>query len=134
MDDVLRGEFVAARELGFARGAAAESAAFREKFGAGRPMDRAIHSPAAEEAVVGGVDDGIHVESGDVAFHHFKLAGHGGFLPAFQATMRQRCRQRPKRRETALGPVTAGITHRSRYRAAMAGLVTGGQADLRTGM
>ena len=33
-------------------------------------MDGAVYTPAAEQAVVGGIDDGVRPEPGDVADKH----------------------------------------------------------------
>ncbi len=46
---------VAAGDLGFTRRAAAQGAAFGEKFGPGSAVDRAIDATAAQQAFVGGV-------------------------------------------------------------------------------
>ena len=59
MDDMLRRQPIAARDLGRAGLAAAEGAAFGEQFRPGRAMDRAVDAAAAEQAAVGGIDDGV---------------------------------------------------------------------------
>ena len=52
--------------------AAAECAAFLEKFRPGRPVNGAVHAPAAQQGPVGRVYDRVHVHFGDVIPHHFK--------------------------------------------------------------
>jgi hypothetical protein len=67
VDDVGRGQAVAERQLGLARLAAAERAAFGEQFGPGGAMDRAVDPAAAEQRGVRGVDDRVDCETRDVA-------------------------------------------------------------------
>ena len=52
--------------------AATKRAAFREKLRAGRAMDRAIDAAAAEQGAIGGVDDCIHAQRGDIGDDNFK--------------------------------------------------------------
>src|SRR5262245_14843671 len=66
VDDVLGFEAIAARDLGGAGIAAAERAAFGEQVRPGGAMDGAVDAAAAEQRPVGGVDDGPHIERGDV--------------------------------------------------------------------
>jgi hypothetical protein len=35
-------------------------------------MDRAINTPSAQQAVVGGIDNGLHLLFRNVAFHQFQ--------------------------------------------------------------
>ena len=74
MDDVPRGQAVALGDLGVAGLAAVQRAALFQKLRAGRAMDRAIDAAAAQQAFVGGVDDRIDVEPGDVAFDDLEAA------------------------------------------------------------
>jgi hypothetical protein len=57
---------VAAGDLRLARGAAAEPAAFREQARPGGAMDRPVDAAAAEQRLVGGVDDRVEAERRDV--------------------------------------------------------------------
>src|SRR5262249_22628654 len=66
VDDVLGFETIAAGDLGRAGGAAAERATLGEKVRGGGAVDGAIDAAAAEQRSVGGVDDGLDIEGGDV--------------------------------------------------------------------
>jgi hypothetical protein len=52
--------------------AAAERSAFGQQFRPGRAMNGAIHTAAAQQALIGGIHDDIDVETGDVGDHNFK--------------------------------------------------------------
>ena len=67
-------EPVAFGDLGIAGLAAVEHAAFGEKLGPGRPMDRAIDAAPAKERRIGGVDDGVNAERRDVSNDDVELA------------------------------------------------------------
>tara|TARA_A100001037_G_scaffold297622_1_gene319910 strand:- start:2993 stop:3124 length:132 start_codon:yes stop_codon:yes gene_type:complete len=41
-------------------------------------VDRAVDSAATQQPVVGGVDDSIDIEGGDIAFDDTKIGGHVG--------------------------------------------------------
>ena len=56
--------------------AAAEAAAFFEERGAGRTMDGAVHPAPAEQRLVRGVDDRVHLEPRDVALCDFDPVRH----------------------------------------------------------
>ena len=49
-----------------------ERAALRKQLRPGRTMDRAIDAAPAEERRVGGVDDGVNAQRGDVGNNHFQ--------------------------------------------------------------
>lgn len=68
VDDELRRQPIALRDLGLAGGAAAQFAAFRDELRARRPVDRPIDAAPAQQRAVGRVDDDIHLYPGDVAF------------------------------------------------------------------
>src|SRR5439155_25230092 len=59
VDDVLRRQLVALRELRLAGLATAERAALDEQLAPGAPVDRAVDAATAEEAGVRGVDDRV---------------------------------------------------------------------------
>jgi hypothetical protein len=42
-------------------------------------MDGAIHATTAEQRVVGGIDDGVNVEGGDVGVDDLDTVRHGGY-------------------------------------------------------
>src|ERR1035437_2009646 len=81
VNDVFGREAVAARDLGAPGGAAPQRAALGEQFRSGGAVDRAVHAAAAQERVVGGVDDGIYRQSGDVGFDRDELVVHAWILP-----------------------------------------------------
>ena len=60
MDHMPRRQPIAQGDFGAAGLAAMEAAAFGEKFGSRRAMDRAIDAAAAEQRRVRGVDDGVN--------------------------------------------------------------------------
>jgi len=66
VDDVFGFKVVGFGGFGLAGGTAAQGAAFGQQAGAGGFMYGAVHSPAAQEHGVGGVDDGVCLEGGDV--------------------------------------------------------------------
>ena len=76
VDDVPGLQPVAARDLGLAGLAAAERAAFGEQLRPGGAMDGAVHAPAAEQGRLGRVDDGVHVEAGDVGLQDLDPVRH----------------------------------------------------------
>ena len=67
VDDVFAWKSPGASQIGFAGLAAANLLAFFKQGRAGGAMNRAIYSAAAEQAAIGGIDDGIRVEFGDIA-------------------------------------------------------------------
>ncbi|KAI9163809.1 Calcium channel YVC1 [Paramyrothecium foliicola] len=67
VDDVLGGQAVAAGDAGLAGGTAAELRALGAQAAARGEVDGAVDAAAAEEGAVGGVDDGVDLEGGDVA-------------------------------------------------------------------
>ena len=71
MDDMPGEQSMAAGDFGAACRAAAEGAALGQQSGAGGAMNGPVDSAAAEEGLVGGVDDGIDIEAGDVALNYF---------------------------------------------------------------
>lgn len=66
VDHMPRRQPVAAGDPGIPGVAAAERAAFGEQFGAGRAMDSTVDAAAAEQGRIGGIDDRIDGERGDV--------------------------------------------------------------------
>lgn len=70
-------ETKARRDFGVASGAAAKRPTRRQQFGTGRPVDRAIHAAASQQAVVRRVDNGVHLLAGDVAPLDLQTILHG---------------------------------------------------------
>jgi hypothetical protein len=62
-------------DFGVAGFAAVEGAAFVEQFRPGRTMDRAVHAAAAEQRRIGGVDNGINAQGGDIGDDDFEPCG-----------------------------------------------------------
>src|SRR5689334_22434727 len=83
VDDEAGGKVVTTREAGLARRAAdawsdfGDLPAFFEQSRPGGPVDRAVHAPAAEHPLVGGVHDRVHLDVGDVGFDYGETVGHG---------------------------------------------------------
>jgi len=68
---------MAAGELGIARLAATQPSALGQQLGTGGAMNRAVDAPAAEQRRVGGVDDRINPQRGDVGAQRAQDGGHG---------------------------------------------------------
>ena len=66
VDDVLCLEAVASRNLCFAGFAAVQGTAFFQQVRAGGPMNGPIHAAPAQQAVVGRIDDALHVCLSDI--------------------------------------------------------------------
>src|SRR5262245_13341158 len=81
-------EAEAGRDLGLARRATAERGASRFKLGAGRAVDRAVDAATAEQTPIGGVDDGIDIERGDVALDDFDAVMHSRIGRRVQAPIK----------------------------------------------
>ena len=73
VDDVAGGQAVAVRDHRLAGGAAADGAACLKQLRPGGAMNRPIDSAAAEQALIGSVDDGVHRQLGDVADVNFDV-------------------------------------------------------------
>jgi hypothetical protein len=52
-------------------------------------MDRAIHAAASEQRLVGGVDDRVDVERGDVAFDDLDMHGDRRWIAAIHGVTLQ---------------------------------------------
>jgi hypothetical protein len=66
VDDVLRGQAIAARDLRLAGLATTEQPALMDQVRSSCAMDGAIDATTAEQGGIGGIDDGINVKPGDV--------------------------------------------------------------------
>ena len=82
VDDVARRQPVAGGDPGIAGGAAAQGAAFVEQAGPGGAVDGAVDPAAAEQRSVGGVDDRVHGERGEIALDNAEQPGHDATLTA----------------------------------------------------
>src|SRR4051812_2543699 len=76
VDHMSGGKLVPAGDLGFAGRTSSQRAALSEQLRASGAMDGAIDASAAEQRRVGGIDDGVHLAGGDVAFDNDDAAGH----------------------------------------------------------
>ena len=77
MDHMPGFQLVAAGDFRLAGLGAAEASAFGQQFRSGRAMNGAVDATAAQEAAVGGIDDGIHIQGGDVGNNDFQPRGAG---------------------------------------------------------
>lgn len=73
VEDEARGEVEAGGDFGVAGVAAVEFTAGCEEFRAGGAVDGSVDSSSAEQRMVGGVDDCVYGELGDVAAVEFEL-------------------------------------------------------------
>jgi hypothetical protein len=75
------------RRTGFAT---AQRAALSQQLRARRAMNRAIHSAAAKQRIVRGVDNRIHGKGSDIASKYLDLVGSSGhrFTPVSHASFR----------------------------------------------
>src|SRR5262245_66192220 len=92
VDHMARLEAETGRDLGLARLATAERGASLFKLGAGGAMDRAIDAATAEQAPIGGVDDGVDVERGDIALDDLDAVKHSRIGRRAQAPIKRACR------------------------------------------
>src|SRR5918999_1549114 len=67
VEDIPRGRGPGGRRLRLPRPAAAEPLAFLQDLRPAGAVDRAVHAPAAEQRLVGGVDDRVRLNLRDVA-------------------------------------------------------------------
>jgi hypothetical protein len=72
VDDMPGGKPITLRDLGIAGSAAAQRTALGKQFGSGGAMDRAIDTASTEEGRIGGVDDGVNAQDGDVGNDDFE--------------------------------------------------------------
>ena len=75
VNDMPRRQPISPGNLGIAGLAAMEGAAFGEQLGPRRAMDRAIDAAPAEQGRIGGVDDGVNAQGGDVGDDDFEARG-----------------------------------------------------------
>jgi len=66
MNDVASRQAITAGDLGLAGGTAAQSTAFGEQLRTGGAMDGTVDAATAEQRIVRCIDDGVHIERGDV--------------------------------------------------------------------
>lgn len=60
------GRRVASSGLGLAGGTAVQSAALGQQLRPGRPVNDPVHPAASQQGGIGGIDDGVHLQFGDV--------------------------------------------------------------------
>ena len=78
-------------DLGFAGIASIERPAFFQKLGAGGAVNRSIDTSAAQETLIGGVDNRVHGKRGDIALNDFNARVHWqAFLECHQSPVRLR--------------------------------------------
>ena len=69
VDYFLGGQVIAVRYLRLSRLATTQGLAFLEQTGPGGSMNGPVHSATTEQSLVGGIDDGIDLEEGEIALH-----------------------------------------------------------------
>ena len=76
MDDELRRQTGARSDLGLSWCADVQGASLGQQLRPGGPVDGPVHTSAAQQTLVGGVDDGVHLHGGDIV--SYNLQGHDG--------------------------------------------------------
>jgi hypothetical protein len=84
VNHVTRRQAEARRDLGISRLAAAKLDTGRAEFRPCSAMDRAVDPATAEQSPVGGVDDGIDLEPGDVALDDLDTVPHGSIADGIE--------------------------------------------------
>ena len=79
VNHILGGEPVAFRCLGLPGLTAVKGAALGQELRARRPVDGPVHAPAPQQRGVGGVDNGVHAQFGDISGDDMQF--HGGRPP-----------------------------------------------------
>ena len=79
VDHILGGQFVPLGGFGLPGLTAVEDAALGQQLRARRPVDGPVHAPAPQQRGVGGVDNGVHVQFGDISGDDMQF--HGGTPP-----------------------------------------------------
>ena len=88
---IVRRQTIALCDFGLSGGTAAQRTALHEQPGPCGAVNGAVHTPSAQQAPVGGVDNGVHLHGGNVAFD--KEKGHQKhllFSCFYDTTRRQR--------------------------------------------
>ena len=70
VDHVPGGQPVTSGDFGVTGGAAVQCPALGQQLGPGDTVNGAINTATAQQGIVGGVDDGIHLQGGDVVFNN----------------------------------------------------------------
>jgi hypothetical protein len=76
VDHVARGKLETRRDLGLSGVAAAELGAGLAQFRSRGAVDGAVDPAAAEQCLIGGVDDGVEFEPGNIALDDGDAMGH----------------------------------------------------------
>ena len=84
MDDKLRRQAVALCDLGLSRFAAVQGVALGQQLRPGGTVDIPVHTSAAQQALVGDVDDGVRPHGGDIVSYnlqrHDGTSSHSGVI------------------------------------------------------
>ena len=70
VNHVLSRQTVALGDLGLACGATAQGAALLQQLRPGGAVDGSVHAAPAQQAIFGGVDNGIHLHGGNIIAYH----------------------------------------------------------------
>src|SRR5689334_15987173 len=76
VDDMLRRQLITLSDFRLPGRAAVERTTFVQQLRPRRSVDRAVHSPAAQQRRVRSVDDGVHRERHDIDLTGFQLHSH----------------------------------------------------------
>ena len=80
VNDIARGQSITLGQFGLTGGATAQAPAFLQQSAPRGAMDGAVHAAAAQQRIIGGIDDGIHSQLGDVRLHYLDAIIHTPFL------------------------------------------------------
>jgi hypothetical protein len=80
MDYVLRGQVIPSGDLGLAGVTTAECHALGQQTRPCRSVDRTIDTSAPQKGIVGGIDDSVNLQRGDVSLEYLHSFGHESTL------------------------------------------------------
>jgi hypothetical protein len=83
MEYISARQTIALRNLGVTGFAAAQPGAFLQQTRSGGPVDGAVHPASTQQRVVGGIDNGINRQCGDIGLNDFDGSFHGFLISAF---------------------------------------------------
>jgi hypothetical protein len=83
VDDISGRQTIPLGQLGISGFAAAQPGAFLQQPRTGSAMNGAVHSAAAQQSIVGGIDYGIHRQSGNVSLDDFNGSFHVFLISGF---------------------------------------------------
>ena len=87
MDDVPGRKVITAGDLGLTGLTAIQGFAFSQQVRAGSTVDRPVDAPAAEQTLIGRIDDRIDLKPGDIPLHNFDFCRHRDLLASKHSTI-----------------------------------------------